>query len=261
MSEQNLPQSQVGGTGIQQTPYQSTGGQAGFQPTSQQGIQPAPQQQGIQPTSQQGIQPTSQQVTQQPMGQPAVQQPQPSAGPQSSLTVEGPLGTEVTSVPSVAPSTSQTGMVEASQPAAAPAPAIPAGQQAAQPAPAPAASTAGYEESFGPELRSLIGSMNQLANVSEWAESRLTQQGYAAAARACEDVHESADQAKDFILRGSPFSASAVDEFGRVLLGAIQEFQGSAAPEAQEVLRHAQQTAQQLDASRAYLQPGAGGAP
>lgn len=230
MSEQIPPQSTVGRTELQRTPYQSASGQPGSQMP--------PQQQG----------------TQVPMGQPAFQQPQlfqsPQGAPQAQQTI--PYAGQVSTPP-------QGGAVQSGQSSiAASAPVFAAGQQAVQSAPAQMASAAGYEQSFAPELQSLIASLDQLANVSEWAESRLVQQGHAAAARACEDLHESAETTRDFVLRESPFAASTADECGQILQGAIQELQSAPAPEAREVLSRAQQAAQQLEASRAYLPQAVG---
>lgn len=113
----------------------------------------------------------------------------------------------------------------------------------------------GYEQAVGQELRAAVGGLDQLANVAEWAETRFAQQGNADASRACEDVHDRAHMAADFILRGSPFAASAARELQATIGGAMQELQRHSTPEAQEVLTRAQQANQLLEEAILRLSP------
>ena len=122
------------------------------------------------------------------------------------------------------------------------------------------AGTGEYERAVAPELRAAIEGVNRLANVCEWAETRFAERGDVGASRACEDVHDRAHEAADFVLRGSPYAASAVDELRSTIRSAIQELQRHATPEAQEVQQYAQQADRLLESGLPKLAPAGGAA-
>ena len=93
-----------------------------------------------------------------------------------------------------------------------------------------------YEQSVPREVRTAIEDMNHLDNVLGWAKTRLSERGNASAARACEDLHDSAQMTKQFMLRESPFASAAVRELQQTIQGTTQELQQSPGePEIQEV--------------------------
>jgi hypothetical protein len=104
-----------------------------------------------------------------------------------------------------------------------------------------------YEQAIAQELRAAVDGLDQLANAAEWAGTRFAQQGAPDASRACGDVHDRAHTVADFILRGSPFAASAARELQATISGATQELQQHSTSEAQEVLTRAQQANQLLE--------------
>jgi hypothetical protein len=217
---------------------------------------------GEQSTGQVASQPTTTAPSPQPFQS---QQPQGAGQPQfDTPTSTGPYGSQSAMMqsPTMAPiqgpsvqspvsefSASETGGAQLQ---------MAAGPQlqstAAQQAPAPTSGNS-YEQAVAQELRAAVDGLSQLANVAEWAGPRLAQQGNADASRACEDVHDRAHVAADFILRGSPFAASAASELQATIGGAIQELQRHSSSEAREVLAQAQQASQQLDRAIARLNP------
>lgn len=108
-------------------------------------------------------------------------------------------------------------------------------------------SPSGYEQAIAQELRAAVDGLDQLANAAEWAGTRFAQQGAPDASRACEDVHDRSHTVADFMLRGSPFAASAARELQATIAGATQELQQHSTSEAQEVLTRAQQANQLLE--------------
>jgi hypothetical protein len=271
MTPQNFP-STFGGSEIQQMPYQSqaASGMSGYgfptqqlttqqqQPTAQQQQPTTAQQQ--QPTTAQQQQPTTQQ--QQPTAQ-SVYQPSTSGGQQ--------IGAQSSSMQQTPSVSAQPSEMSAQQAPAVQTPGselsyggaqgtnVSMTQQSPQEMEQSAATHQGpslggeYERTVTPELRAVVDSVDRLANVCEWAEARFAGQGRAGASRACEDIHDRAHETVDFILRGSPFAASAADELRTTIRGALQEIQQHATPEAQEIQQYAQQTDQLLESGLPQL--------
>ena len=223
------------------------------------------------PPSQGSAQPTGQGVSAQfgaaSSAQPSQSQQLQGAGqpPFGTPTSAGPYGSQSAMMQSPATSTIQGPSIQApvsefsaSDTAATQfqAASSPTGSQQ-QPSVVQQAPTGGsaYEQSVPQELRAAVGGLDQLANVAEWAETRFAQQGNGDASRACEDVHDRAHTATDFILRGSPFAVSAARELQATIGGAMQELQRHQTPEAQEVLNRAQQANQLLEAAISRLDP------
>lgn len=112
-----------------------------------------------------------------------------------------------------------------------------------------------YEQSVPQEVRAAVEDLNHLNNVLGWAQTRLAQRGNGSAARACEDVHDSATMTKHFMLRDSPFASGAVRELQQTLNGASQELQQhSDESEVQEILSRIQQTNGSIEQSIPRLQ-------
>jgi hypothetical protein len=160
--------------------------------------------------------------------------------------------------PEVQPLTSEGLLSQMQSTAPAPAGRRQQGQQQAQQAPGQVQQmvprSGRYEQAIPTEVRAAIGELDELANVSQWAQTRLIQRDNAGGCRACDDIHDSAMAAKEFMLRESPFAASFVEEAKRLIEMAAQELQQHAGePEIQETRDQARQTADALQSSLQWL--------
>ena len=257
MPPQNPPQT-PGEPNAQQTPYQSQPANlAGTpnQPTQQSQLTQQPVQQ--QPTQQPGQQqPTQQPVQQEPVQQPGQQQPvqqqltqQPGQQqPVQQLADQPTQGSQFAQQPTVGTQGSEFGLLGQG-------PNADAGQQLQFEGAQSTGTTrqqgpnGAYKRAIAPELRVAIDAVDRLANVCEWAETRLAGRGEVGASRACEDVHDRAHETTDFILRGSPYAGSAATELRSTIRSAMQELQQQTTPESQEVLQYAQQADQLLESA------------
>ena len=239
---------QQGPTQQQQNPGQQGAGQ---QPLTQQNPQRVEQQSQFGGAQQRTQQPPQSQSLQ-GSGQPQFTAPA-SAGPYGSQSAM--LQSPTTYGPSVQSPVSElsAGDTAGTQLPAGSSPARPQ-WQSAESHQAPIGGN-GYEQAIAQELRAAVDGLDQLANVAEWAETRFAQQGNADASRACEDIHDRAHTTADFILRGSPFAASAARELQETIGGAMQELQRHPTPESQDVRNRAQQANQLLDAAVSRLTP------
>lgn len=100
-----------------------------------------------------------------------------------------------------------------------------------------------FEQQLPQEALKAVQDLDRLANVTEWAKTKVAERGMTRAVRICDDIEDLAHLEKKLIIRQSPFAQPIGQAVVQTIQQNLQELQAhSSEPAIQEMVQQVQQS-------------------